>query len=74
MDNRFIFRYRPVAVMSDGGTREGGRGAALEMPSSKPAGVGVGKSASDIPRGVMGSSWGNPRATALGLRTAKKNL
>ena len=60
MDNRFIFRYRPVAVMSDGVTREGRRGAALEMPSSKPAGAGAGKSTPTMRRGVMGSS----RATA----------
>ena len=59
MDNWFIFQYRPLAVMSDGVTRGEERGAALEMPSSKPVDGGAGKSPSHIRRGVMGS----PKAT-----------
>ena len=52
----------PSGRLSDGVTREEGRGAALELLSSKPAGAGAGKATPLRRRGAMGSPQGQPRS------------
>jgi hypothetical protein len=66
MDNWFIFQYRQLAAISEGATRKARRGAAMELPASKSAGRGAGKSTPHIFRGAMASSWRKSRASALG--------
>ena len=54
----------PNVRLSDGGTRPPGRGAAMEMPSSKPLGEGAGKSTPVFPKRqwrVRGATHGQSR-------------
>jgi hypothetical protein len=71
MDNRLIFLYRRVAVMSNGGTQEGRRSRPLVVPVQARREISEANPGGYI---LRGDGEGNSKYRTSRSHAAKKNL